>query len=198
MLSVNCNGKLLDLSQPKVMGIINITPDSFHRGSRVENIAQAIDKIGEMIVDGASMIDIGGQSSRPRADKIEANEEITRILPSIQAIRTAFPEIILSVDTFYAEVAKECILEGVDIINDISAFSIDEQLIEVIAEHQVAYVLMHMLGTPQSMQDEPSYENVALEVLQFLQQKWEYIKQRGLNNVIIDPGFGFGKSLTFL
>ncbi len=192
---LNANGKILDLRIPQVMGIVNVTPDSFHRGSRIESTTDGIQVIQKMITDGAAMIDVGGQSSRPRADKISADEELTRILPMIQLIRKEFPNVILSVDTFYSSVAKVLIDEGIDMINDISAGSIDPELIEVVGRSTVCYVLMHMLGTPKVMQENPTYDNVVLDILSFLKEKLQECRQKGIHDVIIDPGFGFGKTV---
>lgn len=189
------NGKHLDLTTPKVMSIINLTPDSFHRGSQVESIDQALEVIQQMIDAGASIIDIGGQSSRPRAEKISAEEELKRVGEAVSIIRNTFPEILLSIDTYYAAVAQKAIRIGVDIINDISSGSIDDRLIDVIADSDVCYVLMHMLGTPVMMQDNPKYKNVVLDILNFLKDKKDRLKQKGIHNLIIDPGFGFGKTV---
>lgn len=189
------NGKILDLSTPQVMGIINMTPDSFHRGSRINNIDDALQVIQQMITVGATMIDIGGQSSRPRAEKVSAEEELKRIGESVSVIRKAFPDIILSIDTFHSAVATAMIETGIDMINDISAGSMDANLIDVVAQSDIAYVLMHMLGTPDMMQNQPDYENVVLEILEFLKTKIYELRQKNLHNVIIDPGFGFGKTV---
>lgn len=189
------NGKILDLSTPQVMGIINMTPDSFHRGSRINNIDEALDVIQNMITEGATMIDIGGQSSRPRAEKVSAEEELKRIGESVSIIRKAFPNIIISIDTFHSTVAEAMIETGIDMINDISAGSMDANLIDVVANSDIAYVLMHMLGTPDMMQDQPDYENVVLEILNFLKTKVNELRKKNLHNIIIDPGFGFGKTV---
>ena len=192
---LNANGKILDLSIPQVMGIVNVTPDSFHRGSRIESEDEGLQLIEKMISDGATMIDLGGQSSRPRAERISADEELERMLPMIKLARKEFPDTILSVDTFYAKVAEVLIDEGIDMINDISAGSIDPKLLEVVGNSSVCYVLMHMLGTPLVMQENPTYDNVVLDILNFLKKKLEECAQNGIHDVIIDPGFGFGKTI---
>jgi len=189
------NGKILDLSIAQVMGIVNMTPDSFHRGSRVTRIDDALSVIQQMITEGATMIDIGGQSSRPRAEKVSPEIELERIGESVSIVRKAFPNIILSIDTFHAAVAEQMIHVGVDMINDISAGTIDDRLIDVVADSKVAYVLMHMLGTPLTMQDTPNYQNPVLEILNYLKLKAHDFRQRGVQNMIIDPGFGFGKTV---
>ena len=192
---LNANGKILDLSIPQVMGIVNVTPDSFHRGSRIESEDEGLQLIEKMISDGATMIDLGGQSSRPRAERISADEELERMLPMIKLARKEFPDTILSVDTFYAKVAEVLIDEGIDMINDISAGSIDPKLLEVVGQNSVCYVLMHMLGTPLVMQENPTYDNVVLDILNFLKNKLQECAQNGIHDVIIDPGFGFGKTV---
>ena len=195
MNSLVANGKILNLETAKVMGIVNITPDSFHRGSRVNSISEAIGLIQSMSDDGASIIDIGGQSSRPRADRISEDEELSRIKEPFKMIRKEFPDMILSIDTFHAKVAEEMIDLGVDMINDISAGTIDADLIPVIASSRVCYVLMHMLGTPVTMQDNPQYEEPVLDILNYLTEKKHELNTKGLDNLIIDPGFGFGKTV---
>lgn len=195
MNTLVANGKFLDLSIPKIMGIVNLTPDSFHRGSRVESVDEALQLVQQMINDGADMIDIGGQSSRPRADRISPEEEWNRMKEALREIRSSFPDILLSIDTYYAAVAEEAIGCGVDIINDISSGTIDDRLIDVIADNKVGYVLMHMLGTPMTMQDDPTYANVVLDILNFIKDKKHQLEKRGIQNLIIDPGFGFGKTV---
>ncbi len=192
---LKANDKLLDLTTPKVMGIVNVTPDSFHRGSRIESTDQGLSVISKMIEDGASIIDLGGQSSRPRAERISDTEELKRMLPMVALARKEFPKVIISIDTFYSTVAKALIEEGIDMINDISAGSIDPAIFEVVGHSEVAYVLMHMLGTPMVMQDNPTYENVVLDILNFLTEKINICEKHGIYDVIVDPGFGFGKTV---
>lgn len=195
MNSLVANGKILNLETAKVMGIVNLTPDSFHRGSRVNSISEALGLIQNMSDAGASIIDIGGQSSRPRAARISADEELARIKEPFKMIRQEFPEMILSIDTFHAKVAEEMIDLGVDMINDISAGTIDANLINVIARSPVCYVLMHMLGTPVTMQDNPQYEEPVLDILNYLKEKKYELNSKGVHNLMIDPGFGFGKTV---
>jgi len=195
MNSINCNGKLLSLSKPQIMAIVNMTPDSFHRGSRVSGIDDALSKIRHMIAEGAAIIDIGGQSSRPRANRISAEDELVQVLEPIREIRKAFPDMILSVDTFYSHVASSLIEVGVDMVNDISAGSIDPEIFRVIGQSSVAYVLMHMLGTPQTMQDNPNYDSVCMDILAFLKNKIYDIERNDITEIVIDPGIGFGKTV---
>lgn len=195
MNSLVANGKILNLETAKVMGIVNLTPDSFHRGSRVQSTSEAISLIQNMCQAGASIIDIGGQSSRPRAVRVTAQEELERIREPFLRIRKEFPDIILSIDTFHAQVAAEMIDLGVDMINDISAGSIDAEIIDVVGRSSVCYVLMHMLGTPLTMQEQPEYKEPVLDILNYLKEKKYELNAKGIQNMIIDPGFGFGKTI---
>lgn len=194
MFTLNCKGNLFVINQPVVMGILNINNDSFFSGSRYTAGDQLLLKAQQMIADGAAILDIGGQSTRPGSALISADEESARVIPAIEAIHKAFPEVIISVDTFYAQVAKEAVLAGASIINDISAGALDEALIETVAALNVPYILMHMQGTPQTMQNHPMYEDVCREVLDFFIQKTAVLKSKGIKDIIIDPGFGFGKT----
>jgi dihydropteroate synthase len=191
--TLNCRGTLLDLIDPVVMGIINATPDSFYAGSRSPFVEETIRKVAQMIEDGAAIIDIGGMSTRPGAKAISAAEEIARLKPVIGAIRTSFPDQVISVDTVWGAVARWALDEGVHMINDISAWTIDPSLLDVVSTYQVPYVLMHMKGTSASMQKEANYEDVVLEVLDFLIAKLSILVERNVMDVIIDPGFGFAK-----
>ena len=193
--SINIKGRLLDLSSPKVMAILNITPDSFYSNSRIKSIDEALVKTERFLSDGATFIDIGGYSSRPGATDISQNEEADRLIPVIESIMEEFPETIISVDTFRAGVAKDAILAGAHIINDISAGEIDEGMFETVANLQVPYIMMHMQGTPQNMHKSPSYENVTLEVIDYLAKKVAKLKGLHIHDIIIDPGFGFGKTI---
>ena len=194
-MRINCKGRLIDLSKPKIMGILNVTPDSFFEGSRGQTIDSAIAKAKKMIEEGADFIDIGGMSTRPGAEEISEEEEIKRVLPVIQCILQEFPEALISVDTYRSKVAEKSVVAGAAIINDISAGNLDENLLKTVAEMKVPYVLMHMQGTPQTMQKNPMYENVTLEVNQFFAQKINEIRALGVNDIILDPGFGFGKTV---
>ncbi|MBD0333643.1 MAG: dihydropteroate synthase, partial [Chitinophagaceae bacterium] len=194
MLSINCKGRLLSFEEPVVMGIINVTPDSFYSGSRSETIDDILHRAEKMISDGAAIIDIGGQSTRPGSIRINADEELQRVLPAIESISNRFPHATLSIDTFYAKVAEHAVQAGAAIVNDISAGTLDGELMPTVAKLQVPYVLMHMQGQPQSMQQNPQYKNVVLEVFDFLNFKAKELVNAGIKDVIIDPGFGFGKN----
>ncbi|WP_443937835.1 dihydropteroate synthase [Pedobacter sp. MW01-1-1] len=193
--SLNCKGKLIDLSSPKVMGIINITPDSFYSNSRSNSMDTALRKTEQFLTEGASFIDIGGYSSRPGAVDISEAEEISRLVPVITEITKNFPEAILSIDTFRAKVAEETILAGAHVINDISAGDLDERMFETIARLQVPYCIMHMQGTPQNMQQNPSYDDVTVDVIDYLAKKVAQLKALHVKDIILDPGFGFGKTI---
>ncbi|MFN2458732.1 MAG: dihydropteroate synthase [Chitinophagaceae bacterium] len=195
MLSINCNGRLLSFHHPVVMGIINVTPDSFYSGSRHKQVDEILRTAEQMLQDGATMIDVGGQSTRPGSQRIDADDELNRVMPAIEAIVKAFPSCIVSVDTFYSKVARHAVETGAGIVNDVSAGSIDENLISTVAELKVPYVLMHMQGDPQTMQQNPVYNNVMLDVFDFLNFKIKQLQEAGINEIIIDPGFGFGKTI---
>jgi dihydropteroate synthase len=196
MFTLNCKGRLLLLDKPVVMGIINITPDSFYSHSRQESMDQVLRQAEKMISDGAVILDIGGQSTRPGSDKVSAEDELKRVIGPINAIAATFPETYISVDTYYALVAKEAVAAGASIVNDISAGTMDPDLIPTVASLQTAYVLMHMKGTPQTMREEANYENVTREVLDFLIRKKAEILAAGIKDIIIDPGFGFAKTMA--
>lgn len=193
--SINCKGRLLDLSSPVVMGILNVTPDSFYDGGKFIEESAILEKAGELLKEGAAIIDIGGASSRPGSAFVPEDEELKRVLPAIRLIKEKFPEAIISVDTWRARVAKEAVAEGAEMVNDISAGLLDEDLLPTVAELDIPYILMHMKGIPTTMQEAPVYEDVVTEVLGFLQQKVRTIRELGIRDIIIDPGFGFGKSV---
>ncbi len=186
---------LLDLKSPQIMGILNLTPDSFYDGGRYKNVREAVGKVAAMLHDGASIIDIGAYSSRPNAQHISETEETKRLLPVIDLIVKEHPEAILSVDTFRSEIAKKAIDRGAHMINDISGGSMDKNMFKTIAKLQVPYILMHMQGTPQNMQQNPKYRNVTEEVKHFFENKLLSLKEFGVEEVILDVGFGFGKTL---
>ncbi|MBK8501759.1 MAG: dihydropteroate synthase [Saprospiraceae bacterium] len=192
--TLNCRGTLLDLINPIVMGIINATPDSFYTGSRSQFVEESTIKVAQMIEDGAAIIDIGGMSTRPGALAISPKEEILRLKPVIEAIRKTFPNQVISVDTIWGEVARWALDEGVHMINDISGWTIDPSLLDVVSSYRVPYVLMHMKGTPTTMQREANYDDIVLEVLDFLIAKLGVLVERDVMDVIIDPGFGFAKN----
>lgn len=195
MYSINCNGKLIDLSSPKVMGILNLTPDSFFDGGKYASEKDTINQVEKMISDGATFIDIGAYSSRPGAKSISEEEELNRILPVITTLVKIFPEIIISVDTFRSDVAKQCVLNGAAIINDISAGNLDKDMFTTIAKLQVPYIIMHMQGNPTNMQLKPTYQNIVQELLFYFSDKIEQLRKLGVNDIITDVGFGFGKTL---
>ncbi len=196
MLTLNCKGKLLIIDKPLVMGIINATPDSFYEGSRQQADASVLAAATRMNNDGADIIDVGGQSTRPGSKRISVKEELQRVLPAIETILKHFPETIISVDTYQSAVAREAVKAGAAIINDISAGNMDKNMIPAVAKLQVPYICMHMKGTPEDMQENPSYENITKEILDFFIQKAAECKSAGINDVIIDPGFGFGKGIA--
>ena len=195
MKILKCGDKLLDLRKPKVMGILNVTPDSFYDGSKYDSVDKAISQVKIMVAEKVDVLDIGAASSRPGASQLSAEEEWQRLQPVLEEIVLQFPEILISVDTFWAYVAEKAVNKGVSIINDISAFSMDPKLLDFVAESHVPYVLMHMQGRPDDMQKSPQYENVVSEVMSFLLDKLELLASRGINDIVIDPGFGFGKTI---
>lgn len=186
----------LDLSSPKVMGILNLTPDSFYDGGHYHLLRPAIKQAEKMIAEGASIIDIGAFSTRPYAKEVGEAEEWKRMEKVLTEIRSIFPDIIISVDTYRSKIAEMAIEKGADMINDISGGRFDHQMFSVIAKHRVPYIMMHILGTPQTMQQNPFYENVGREVDQFLLNQVEKLERFGVNeNIVLDPGFGFGKTV---
>ena len=195
-ITLNLKGELLDLSRPCVMGILNLTPDSFYSNSRMGSIDAALERAETCLNEGAVFIDIGAYSSRPGADEVTTDEELKRIIPAITAISKRFPEAKLSIDTFRAKVAKESIEAGAHLINDISGGNLDEQMFETVAALNVPYILMHMQGTPQTMQQKPVYKNIGLEVVDYLAVKVSTLKALGVKDIILDPGFGFAKNTT--
>jgi dihydropteroate synthase len=194
MKSMNCNGKLIDLSSPKVMGVLNITPDSFFDGGKYKNETAIISQVKKMLGEGATFIDVGAYSSRPGAKHISVKEELERILPVIKLLINEFPDILISIDTFRSEVAKSCINSGACIVNDISGGAMDTSMFNTVAELQVPYIIMHMQGIPQNMQKNPIYKNVVKDVLYYFSKKIKELRSLGMNDIIADPGFGFGKT----
>ena len=193
--TINCKGNLIDLSQPKVMGILNLTPNSFYDGGKYREESQIISQVEKMLVDGATFIDVGAYSSKPSADFVSESEEISRLLPIVELLVQKFPNIILSVDTFRSQVAKIAIENGVAMVNDISAGMLDEKMIETVAELQVPYIMMHMRGNPQTMQSLTNYEDIVKEMIYYFSERIQVARSFGLNDIIIDPGFGFAKTL---
>ena len=196
MFTLNCKGRILTINEPVVMGIMNTTPDSFFSGSRINDVEAILSTAEKMIAEGALILDIGGQSTRPGSTKIEEAEELRRVIPAIEAIHSRFPDQIISIDTFYAKVARQAVIAGASIINDVSAGKFDNEMISTVADLQVPYVLMHMPDDPQTMQLNPTYKNVVGEVFDFLNFKMHEIVKKGIHDIIIDPGFGFGKTAT--
>ena len=195
-LSINCNGNLLDLSTPKVMGILNITPDSFYDGGKYLTIKKSIEQVERMLEDGADCIDIGAISSRPGADILNFEEEKKRLNPIFKELSKQFGNTIFSLDTFRSEIAEYFVKEyGVGIINDISAGELDSKMFETIAKLNVPYIMMHMQGVPGNMQENPKYANVTRDIIKYFADKVRILKQIGVNDIILDPGFGFGKSI---
>ncbi len=194
--SLNLNGKLYELSSPKVMGILNVTPDSFYAGSRKQTEEDIKSRCREIIEEGGDIIDIGAYSSRPDAEHIPAEEEKRRLRTGLEILRNEYPEAIVSVDTFRADVAEMCVKEyNVNIINDISAGEMDKEMFNTIARLQVPYIMMHMKGTPQDMQKSPQYTSLMKEIFMYFSEKVYKLHEMGVNDLILDPGFGFGKTL---
>lgn len=194
-MTINCKGKLLDLSSPKVMGILNLTPDSFFDGGKHQNHDNVLKTVEQMLEDGLDILDIGGQSTKPGSEVISADEELQRVEPILEIVIKNFPDLIISIDTFYSKVALHAVEMGAAIINDISAGRIDEDLFKTVAKLKVPYILMHMQGMPKDMQAEPHYDNIIQEINLFFAEKIEALKQLHINDIILDPGYGFGKTL---
>lgn len=195
MFTLNCKGKLISLQTPLVMGIINATPDSFYEGHLHGGTEGILDIAAAMLTAGAGILDIGGQSTRPGSSRIDSEEEMQRVLPVITAIHQRFPEALISIDTYYSKVAAAAVAAGACMVNDISAGNMDEAMIPVVASLQVPYICMHMKGKPQTMQQQPHYDDVVKEVLDFFIYKIDECKRAGIKDIIIDPGFGFGKTI---
>jgi dihydropteroate synthase len=195
-MTINCKGQLLDLSIPKVMGIINVTPDSFFDGGKLTNTDLVLQHAERMLNEGADILDIGGMSSRPGAEIISAEEELKRVIAPLKSLVEHFPKAIISVDTIHAKVAEESLGIGAHIINDISAGRFDEGMLGVVSKHRAPFIIMHMKGLPSDMQREPHYENVTTEVMDFFAERIEACSKAGINDTILDPGFGFGKSIA--
>ena len=196
MFTLNCRGRLLTFDSPIVMGIINVTPDSFYSGSRQSTVGAALQKAEQMINEGATILDLGGQSTRPNSKQISAEEEAERVCPAIEAVHKQFPYAIISVDTYYHYVAEQAVYAGASIVNDISGGTLDSDMLFVVAKSKTPFICMHMKGTPENMQQHAVYENVTREVLDYFIQRIDVCKQAGINDVIIDPGFGFAKTIT--
>ena len=196
MYTLNCKGRLLTIDEPLVMGILNVTPDSFYSGSRVEQTDDVVQKAAAMIAEGAAILDIGGQSTRPGSTRISAAEESARVIPAIEAVKKEFPSTFISIDTYYASVAKAAVAAGADMVNDISAGEMDAAMLTTVAGLHVPFIAMHMQGNPDTMQQNPHYENIGKEVVDYFITKTTQCKKAGIVDVILDPGFGFGKTIT--
>lgn len=193
---INVRGNLVDLTVPKIMGIINVTPDSFYKGSRLTGEKEIIDTAAQMIDDGADILDVGGYSSRPGATDITPAEERSRVINAIKLINQELPEAIISIDSFRSDIVLEAVLEcGAGIINDISAGETDKKMFQVVERLRVPYIMMHMQGVPQTMQQNPVYDDVVADILRWFGEKIFRLRSMGLNDIIIDPGFGFGKTI---
>ena len=196
MTSINCKGKLIDFEIPKVMGILNVTPDSFYDGGSYKNEKDILAQAEKMLNDGATFIDVGAYSSRPGAQDISVDEECARLIPVVNLLLNNFPDVLLSIDTFRSKVAQEAVNSGAALINDISAGFLDEAMLTTIAKLQVPYIMMHMRGTPQTMKDLTEYEDVVHEVIFYLSERVAAARALGINDLIVDPGLGFAKTIA--
>ena len=196
MPHINCKGKLIDLTSPKVMGILNVTPDSFYDGGNYVHMASICRQTEKMLNEGATFIDIGAYSSRPNAEHIDEQKELKRILPIVEKLVVEFPEILISIDTFRSVIAKKCIEAGASMINDISGGSLDQNMFTTIAKLQVPYILMHMQGTPQTMQENVQYQDLVNDIMFYFSKKVSELKALKVNDIVLDVGFGFGKTIT--
>lgn len=192
---LNCKGRPLDLSQPVVMGILNLTPDSFYDGGRLGGLDALLRRAEQMVADGVAIFDVGGASTRPGAAEVEEAVELARVLKPIEALAARFPEVPISIDTWRARVAREAVASGASIVNDVSAGKMDIGMYEAVAQLDVPYILMHMRGQPKTMQQQPDYEDVVTEVLDFLIREVGRLRALGIKDIVLDPGFGFGKTL---
>ena len=195
MKTINCKGNLIDLSTPKVMGVINLTPDSFYDGGKLTSEKEILLQANKMLQEGATFLDLGAYSSRPGAKFVSEKEEIHRLLPVIKILLNEFPETLLSIDTFRSNVANESIYAGASLINDISAGTLDDHMFKIIAQHQVPYVMMHMRGTPETMMQNTDYTDLTKEVIYYFSERIAKARSFGINDLIADPGFGFSKTL---
>ena len=196
MMTINCKGTLIDLTSPKVMGVLNITPDSFFDGGKYKNEKDILDQVAKMLKEGATFIDVGAYSSRPGAKPVSETEELQRIVPVIKLLVNHFPGIIISVDSFRSRVVEKSIKAGAAVINDISGGLLDDEMFNTVAKLQVPYIMMHMQGTPENMQANPVYEDVVIEITSFFAAQLVKLRQLKVNDVIIDVGFGFGKTIN--
>lgn len=193
-LTINCNGSLIDLKSPKVMGILNVTPDSFYDGGTYSKLSDVLKHVEHMLTNGATFIDVGAYSSRPNADDVSETEELKRSVPVIEAISKTFPEALISIDTFRSSVAKACVNAGASLVNDISAGQLDKEMMPTVATLQVPYIMMHMKGTPQTMTSNTNYDNLTKDILSYFSEKISEANALGINDIILDVGFGFSKT----
>lgn len=193
-MNISCKGKLIDLTTPKIMGILNLTPDSFYDGGFHNNLDAALTQTERMLHEGATFIDVGGASSKPGVSEITLNEELSRVLPVIEKIHLTFPEAIVSIDTYRSEVAKQAVQAGATMVNDISGGTLDSKMLKTVGALGVPYVAMHIQGTPQNMQKNPTYEDVLVTLRHFFSTKIAAAHKAGIHDIILDPGFGFGKT----
>ena len=194
-MTINCTGKLVDLSTPKIMGILNVTPDSFYDGGVHNSEKKILDHVEKMLNDGAIFIDIGAYSSRPNAINIDEDEELNRVIPALELVNKKFPEAIISIDTFRSKVAETCLNSGASIINDISAGEMDKKMMKIVGKYNVPYVMMHMKGNPQNMIRKTNYDDMLKEIIKYFSKKINQAVSYKINDMIIDPGFGFAKDL---
>ena len=194
-MNINCKGKLIDLSSPKVMGVLNLTPDSFYDGNKFDNEKKILNQVEKMLNDGATFIDIGAYSSRPGATHISEDEEKSRIIGTVDLLISKFPDAILSIDTFRSSIADECLHAGASIINDITASEYDSEILKIAHKHNAPYVMMHMRGMPQDMMKQNKYDNLIKDILYYFSKKIEAARIVKVNDIIIDPGFGFSKNI---
>jgi dihydropteroate synthase len=195
-MTINCAGKLVDLSTPKIMGILNVTPDSFYDGGVHNSDKKILKHVEKMLNDGAVFIDIGAYSSRPNGINIDENEELNRVVPALELINNKFPETIISIDTFRSKVAETCLNSGASIINDISAGEMDKKMMKIVGKYKVPYVMMHMKGNPQNMMNKINYDKMLKEIIQYFSKKINQAISHKINDIIIDPGFGFAKDVN--
>ncbi len=194
-MNISCKGKLIDLTTPKIMGILNLTPDSFYDGGLYNNTDRALAQTEKMLLEGATFIDVGGASSKPGAVEVSADEELARVLPVIEKIHIKFPDTLISIDTYRSDVAQQAVAAGAAMVNDISGGNLDAKMLKTVGALGVPFVAMHMQGKPQNMQDKPSYDNILTDIRSFFAAKIDAAHKAGIHDIIIDPGFGFGKTL---
>lgn len=194
-MTINCNGQLIDLTTPKVMGIVNLTPNSFYDGGKLTDEKSVLLQVEKMLTAGATFIDVGGYSSKPNAEFVSEEEELQRVIPIVQSIIKEFPKVLLSIDTFRSQVAQQSVEQGVAIVNDISAGSLDQNMMRTVSQLRVPYIMMHMKGTPKTMQSLAQYDDVVKEILFYFSEKIAMARSFGISDVIVDPGFGFAKTI---